>query len=380
MVFLCILWYITFKTGGMLMHASGIICEYNPFHYGHRYHIEKAKEASACEVLVCVMSGNFVQRGEPAIIDKWERARVALSQGVDLILELPIAYATQSAIPFAQGAVDILHIANVQEIVFGSETNDLETLKKLAAIDSNSYRDLMKDGLSCAKAYEIIYGKCNPNDILGINYIKAMTPYKITPLCIQRTNAYHDVQLTDTFASASALRAAIAAHEDITKYTPMTNLEHPRTLEQDYPYIQRLLLSLSNEYLQTIFLMDEGIEQHLKIQAAKCNDLASFLQAATSKRYPTSRIRRCLLHLMLQTQKKDIDTLPKPSFLRVLGFNSIGQSYLKELKQNDITIASRINQVPLPYRTMEIKAAQMYGRNEDRKRLVEKELQAPIRL
>lgn len=362
------------------MHATGIICEYNPFHYGHAYHIKKAREATGCEVIVCAMSGNFVQRGEPAIIDKWERTKTALQHGVDLVIELPFAFATQSAEPFAQGGVDILRLAGVKEIVFGSETNDLETLKKLAAIDSASYRDLMKDGLSCARAYEMIYGKCNPNDMLGINYIKAMKPYDITPICIQRTNRYNDETLSDGFASASALRHGLAKQEDVSAYTPMCLSYELRTLAQDYPYLQRLLLTLPADYLQTIFLMDEGLQHHLKAQAARCDDLSSFLSACTSKRYPTSRIRRCLLHLLLQTQKADIDTLPPISYLRVLGFTATGRRYLKELKEKEVMIASRINQVPLPYRRMELKAAQMYGRGDHRKSMVEKELQAPIRL
>lgn len=362
------------------MHATGIICEYNPFHYGHAYHIQKTREITSCEVIVCVMSGNFVQRGEPAIIDKWERTKAALAHGVDLVVELPVAYATQSALPFAQGAVELLHLAGVKEIVFGSESNDISTLKKLAAIDSSSYRDLMKDGLSCARAYEIIYGKCNPNDILGINYIKAMMPYAITPLCIQRTNRYHDEELREGFASASALRQAILQKEDISTYSPMKQIIAPRTLAQDYPYLQRLLLTLPKEYLKSILLMDEGLEQHLKIQAAKYDDLSPFLEACTSKRYSTSRIRRTLLQLLLQIRKEEVDNLPPLSYLRVLGFNTTGRSYLKELKQKEIPIASRINQIPYPYRTMELRAAQLYGLGEQRSQTLEKELQPPIHI
>lgn len=363
------------------MKATGIITEYNPFHNGHIHHIKEAKRITGCDVLVCVMSGNFVQRGEPAIIDKWTRTKYALQHGVDLVLELPFAYATQSASFFAKGSVETLALAQASSIVFGSETNDLRTLNKLAQLDTSSYRDLMEEGLSCAKAYEIIYGKMNPNDILGINYIQAMKPYGITPLCIQRTNAYHETELHSNIASASAIRQALIQNRDISAYTPMKiSQEQLHSLDQYYPYIQAMLLTQHPDDLQQLFLMDEGLQHQLKTQANKCDDIASFLQACTSKRYTTSRIRRTSLHLLHQTKKKEMDSLPPLQHIRVLGFNEAGRMYLKELKEQEIMIASRINQLPLSYRQMELKTAQVYGLTHNRKEAVEQELQPPIRL
>lgn len=364
------------------MKAAGIICEYNPFHNGHIHHIEQTRKITGCDVLVCVMSGNFVQRGEPAIIDKWERTRAALTHGVDLMIELPFAYATQSAAFFAQGAVKTLALADVKDIVFGSESNDLRTLGKLAHLDSSSYRDLMEDGLSAAKAYEIIYGKMNPNDILGINYIQAMEPYGITPHCIQRTNEYHDSSLNGHFASASALRMALMNKQKISAYSPMDVSGQPlHTLDEYYPFLQGQLLTLSQEYLNTLFMMDEGMENQLKVHAEKYDKFEDFLQASISKRYSASRIRRTLIHLLHHTTKTDINTLPALAHIRILGFNQKGREYLKELKQHqDLLIASRISQLPLPYRKMELKAAQVYGLSHRRQEQVEKELQPPLRL
>lgn len=364
------------------MLAAGIICEYNPFHYGHAYHIQKSRECTKCDVLVAVMSGNFVQRGEPAIIDKWERTRVALQHGVDLVLELPFAYATQSATQFAQGSVSTLALAEVSHIVFGSESNDLPTLVKFAHLDTSSYRDFMAGGLSTAQAYEILYGKMNPNDILGINYIQAMEQYGMIPHTIQRTNAYHETSLKDTFASATALRYALLHEEDVSAYTPMQfHKQTFSTLSAYYPHLQLQLLTLSLDYLKTLFLMDEGLENQLKSNAGKYDTFEDFLQASISKRYSASRIRRTLIHLLHHTLKSDIDTLPELSHIRILGFNACGRNYLKELRKKEtLQIATRISQIPYPYRKMELKSAQVYGTLAQRKEQVELELQPPIRI
>lgn len=363
------------------MHITGIICEYNPFHNGHRYHIEQTRKVTGCDVLICVMSGNFVQRGEPAIIDKWARTKAALEHHVDLVVELPFAYATQSAANFALGAVHTLHVAKVADIVFGSEINDVDMLSKLAHLDTSKYQDLMQEGLSPSKAYEMIYGAMNANDILGINYIKAMDAYDIRPYTIRRTNDYHDTSITSPIASATAIRQAVLAKEDVHHATCMAKqLDDTHTLAHYYPYLQYLLLSQSPIYLRTLFLMDEGIEQHLIKQARMYDDFASFLHGATCRRYSASRIRRTLLHLLHQTTKQEIDALPLPSHIRVLGFNDVGKQYLKQLKQDDVMIASRFNQIPLAYRNMEMKAAQIYGLLDQRKEMVEKEMQPPVYL
>lgn len=362
------------------MKAAGIICEYNPFHNGHIYHIQQTKAITGCDVLICVMSGNFVQRGEPAIVDKRKRCYAALTHGVDLVLELPFPFATQSAAFFAKGAVRTLALAQVSNIVFGSESNDLYALSKLADLELNQFSDLTKEGMSSAKAYEILYGRQQPNDILAINYIREMKQYGITPKCIKRTNDYHDASLGSEFASATALRNALLQDKDLSRYTPMQiRKDEIHTLDEYYPYLQGLLFSLPREYLASLLLMDEGIEQHFIIHAKQCSTMAEFLAAATTKRYSTSRIRRTLIQLLHQVTKQSIDSLPPLTHLRVLGFNETGRSYLKLLKQQEnITIASRINQIPLPYRKLELTSAHMYGLLHPKQKLSEKELQPPL--
>lgn len=362
------------------MKAAGIICEYNPFHNGHIYHIQQTRKITDCDTLVCVMSGNFVQRGEPAIIDKHQRCFAALHHGVDLVLELPFPYATQSAAYFAKGAIQTLSLACVSDIVFGSESNDINALSKLAELQLEQFNDLTKEGLSSAKAYEILYGKQQPNDILAINYLREMKPFGITPYCIKRTNSYHEETLSEQHASATALRHAIINHKDISEYTPMNiSPDDIHTLDEYYTYLQGLLISLPKPYLQSLLLMDEGIEQHFIIHAKKCKTMSEFLKATTTNRYTTSRIRRTLIHLLHQTSKQSIDSLSPLSHIRVLGFNETGRKYLKQLKQNEkLTIASRINQVPLPYRELELKSAHIYGLYHPKQKLIEKELEPPL--
>jgi len=364
------------------MKAAGIVCEYNPFHNGHCYHIKKTREITRCDVLVCVMSGNFVQRGEPAIFDKRSRTKAALSHDVDLVLELPFPFVMQSAAGFAEGAISSLALANVKDIVFGSESNDITALIKLAHLNAIDYRDRMKDGLSPAKACEIVYGKQHPNDILGMNYIKAMEPYGIIPHTIKRANDYHKTKLSGGLASASALRNALFKNEDICAYTPMhTDDQEMHTLDEYYPYIQGLLLSTSPAYLHTLFMMDEGMEHQLRKNANQCDNMTDFLTASTCRRYTTSRIRRTLIHLLHQTTKQEMNTLPPLNHIRILGFNATGQAYLKELKQKStVQIASRINQIPLTYRKMELKTAHIYGLMHNRKETLKQEMQPPVRL
>lgn len=364
------------------MKAAGIICEYNPFHNGHIYHIEKTRALTGCDVVICVMSGNFVQRGEPAIIDKRLRCKAALEHGVDIVIELPFFYAMQSAEQFASGSVQTLALAQVKDIVFGSESNNLTMLNTLAQRTSMDYRTWMNNGCSSAQAHEAADGKLESNDILGWNYLKALKPYPIRAHCIQRTNLYHDTSLNQPFASAQALRKELLSGNDVSSYTPMTfSSAAYHHLDDYYPYLRMLLLTFSSNDLRSLFMMDEGIEQLLKAKAVKCDTLDSFLQATTSKRYSTSRIRRTLIHLLHHTTKQQINTLPPLHHIRILGLNEMGKVYLKTLrKNNDVSVAVRFRQLPLIEQEILLKSAQLYGWPHNIKEAVAQELLPPVQI
>ena len=349
------------------MKVTGIIVEYNPFHNGHIYHIQQARSITDCDVLVAVCSGNFVQRGQPAVIDKWERAKAAVANGVDLVIELPFPFALQSATYFGANAVRLLAMAKADSIVFGSETNNLEELKEISEMSFNidNFRENMKAGYSYPASYGFMADSYGPNDILAISYLRALQNYPdITPYSIKRTNEYDNPELTGTISSAMAIRNALAQGKDISSYTVMADTlnTYPEvTMEKLYPYIRTLLLTTPLSQLREIFLMDEGIENHLVKQANSCRDYASFINNATTKRYTTSRIQRTLCHLLVQNTRSFIINLPEYDHLRPLAYNRTGQAYLKHLQEQGVKIVNHFSQIIKPYRELEYKAAVVYS-------------------
>ena len=368
------------------MKITGIVTEYNPFHNGHLHHIEEARRLSGCDLLIAIMSGPFVQRGEPAIVDKWKRTQAALDHGVDIVIELPYIACTQSASRFASAAVKLLHLAGCDTLVFGSETNDLETLKTIAElpIRVDNLKEAMKTGISYPKASGQLQGAFDPNDILAIAYLKALQDYPMTPVSIQRTNAYHGLETDSPIASATALRKALFAGESVENMTPMAEVLAQSELnrwEPFYPLLRHLLLTLAPQELEKIFLMDEGLEHHLAAQAALADTFEDFMQKAISRRYTRSRIQRTLTHLLTHTTKEEVKNLPPMHTLRLLGFNDKGRSYLKRLKDQPVKVASRFNQLNAAYRAMEYRATLAYAASLsalERKRLLQREIEGPI--
>lgn len=364
------------------MNICGIVTEYNPFHNGHIYHIKKAREVSSCDVLVAVMSGNFVQRGECAITDKWTRAKTAIESGCDLVIELPYPFVVQRSDIFAKEAVHLLELAGVDTIVFGSETSDMKRLEKLADTPFQEYMKHKQNGLSTVKTLEKVHGEVKSNDILGMAYIRAIKNTNIKAIAIQRTNGYHDEDISKKISSATAIRKAVKKGTSIAHTTPMQeDLHDPIFMEQYYPYLQTLLLTTPKEELNKRFLVDEGIENLFIKQAKLHMDWESFIQSCISQRYPRSSIQRSLLHILTQTNKEDIDTLPPCQFLRVLAFNDVGRSHLKHLKQQEISIISKFHQIPQEYQKFFLNTTYAYATAlplHQRKEMMDSELQSPL--
>lgn len=370
------------------MKITGIVIEYNPFHYGHHHHIKEAIAKTNPDVVVGVMSGHFVQRGEMAITDKWQRTQVALEHGVDLVLELPTLYALQSAQEFANGALAILDKALVNDLVFGSESNDLATIKEIAElpINANHLKEAMKLGHSYPKALSLVAGEYYPNDILGIAYAKAALNTNITLHSILRTNQYHSEDLDDTFASATALRQALKNKQDVSGLTPMTNLSTAAFLpswEAYYPLLKYKLLSTPKEHLQEILLVSEGIENHLVNMASQHTNFKDFINASTSRRYSKARIQRICAHILLNTKKEFALNYPKEPSLRVLGFNQQGLKALQLYKEKEIKVATRFNQLPKMVREYEHRVTSIYAlpfNTSTQTSLIAREVGPPIML
>ena len=366
--------------------TAGIIAEYNPLHNGHIYHIQKTREITGCEVIVACMSGNFVQRGEPAIIDKWTRAAAAVKAGVNLVIELPSPFVLQSATQFGFNAVRLLSMAGADCLCFGSETNNLEELKDIASMSFNvdNFRENMKKGYSYPASYGFMADSYGPNDILAISYLKALQQFpQIEPFSIKRTSGYHDDSLEVENASAKAIRKALFEGHNISEHTPLADVlyDYPSpSWEKLYPFLRTVLLTTPRDELQEIFLMDEGIEKHLIKQAQQYDDFESFANAAITRRYTRSRIQRTLCHLLIHNRKTDMKDLPHLDRIRPLAYDDIGRQYMRQLQDEGIIVVNHFTQNIRQYREIEYRLAVLYGTMMDpvhHRQIIRKEITGP---
>ena len=338
------------------MKALGIVAEYNPFHNGHKYHIEKSKEVSACSHVVCVMSGSFVQRGEFAIFNKWERAKSALLNGADLVIELPCYYVLQSAENFAYGAVRVLNsLGIVDSMSFGSETDNLEKLSEISKIVNgndkvynDAFKNAIQSGLSYPVARSIALKKrsnsefdkeiLSPNNLLGIYYLNALSKLgsNIKPYCIKRHKTLHNLQeQNENFATASHIRNLIKEKNNYDDFIPSLNgYESTFFAENISDYILGVLRYMPID--DNVIGFEVGMANYIKECAKSSSSLEEFYGKCATKRYTKSRIKRAVLASMIgMNEKKNMD------YIRVLGFNKNGAKLLKEIKdksQLDIVV------------------------------------------
>jgi predicted nucleotidyltransferase len=332
------------------MKAVGIICEYNPFHNGHLYHLNETKKMFKDHAIVLVLGGHFLQRGEPSIINKWDKTKIALFYGVDLVVELPYAFATQSADLFAKGAVTILNHLKVDNIVFGSESNDIDLLTKMAKIqlEHKDYDDIVKSNLdkgfnyatSTAKALESILDSTvsKPNDILGVTYIRELLKFnsKIIPNTIKRTNDYHSLELKDDIVSATSIRNALKNKEEIVKFVPKVTYDYLQNdlhfIDDYFPFLKYQIITNINN-LNKFHTVEEGIENRIKKEILNSISTDDLIHKIKTKRYTYSKIRRMLTHIMCNFTKEDALELTNIEFIRVLGFSNKGKEYLNSIRK-----------------------------------------------
>ncbi len=345
----------------------GIIAEYNPFHNGHLYHLEKAKKDTGSNYTVAIMSGNFTQRGSTSLMDKWSKAEAAIHCGVDLVIELPVLYAISSAENFAEGAIKILDSLKVVDYIsFGAETSDIDILDKCADVlyrEPREYKTLLshelKKGLSFPKAREnalMMYLNnirkfanvlSSPNNILGIEYLKALKKLKskIQPYSIARYEVgYNDLSYTGNMASSTAIRNIIKNNgfNTLANLMPapsyatlIQNLKAGHIIpdisvfEKEIIYILRKMTTAEIAELPDV---SEGLEFAIKNVANSCNTVVEFLNIIKSKRYTTTRLQRILLYALLGITKKDIAVSKKiQPYIRVLGLNKKGKFLISEI-------------------------------------------------
>ncbi|MFY9174764.1 MAG: nucleotidyltransferase [Peptococcia bacterium] len=355
------------------MTVTGIIAEYNPFHNGHLFHLQETKRLLPESPVIAVMSGHFLQRGEPALLNKWARAEMAILQGVDLVLELPVLYSCRSAYWFARGGLEILKATGVvSHFSFGVENDDLSALTQAASIlaqeESSFKQDLqeyLNQGLSFPKARAEALQKntqlpqnlwSKPNNVLALTYLQVNEELQLDLIAVpikRRGSGYNEKSLrANENPSASAIRAILTNSPDrdfsetlhnLEPYLPSTSIE---IIEREYksgqcpvhfesltPQILTLLRRSSPEELQHIIEVTEGLENRLYESAFMATNLADYLSLVKTKRFTYSRLQRFLIHLLLNYRKTNETLLHKgPPYLRVLGFNATGQKVLKEIK------------------------------------------------
>ena len=350
------------------MKACGIIAEYNPFHKGHHYQIEQIRKQTDADVVVVTMSGNFVQRGEPAIENKWHRAKMALENGADLILELPTLSSTQATDWFAAGGVGILHAAKCQEIAFGVEDIRIDyqvAFKEWITVQTRIKEDVTNDemkSLTYASRLTLIakenFGEDSslyrlmqqPNQQLGFAYVKEILSgnLPINFLTIERMgNGHSDEKIQDEqFASGTALRKQLLKSErnnqlysQLAYLEEVSSREYRNHWEQYWLLLKYQLQRSSVEELRMIYQMDEGIEYRFKRIFPQANSFHDFIQLLKNKRWTWARLQRLCLYVLLGITKKQMEkhfeSIRKPKEVTVLGFSGMGRKYLKKLREEE---------------------------------------------
>ena len=323
------------------MNIIGIIAEYNPFHNGHVYQIKRIRELYPNSLIIVVLNGNFTQRGDVSIINKWDKTKIILEHNVDLVVELPIFYGINNADIFAKGALEILNDLKIDTLVFGTERDNINELINVAKLkNTNEYKLLLKENLDKGysypkSSYDAIETLSNikistPNDILALSYIEEIinNNYNMKPISIKRTNDYHSNELND-IASASAIRKAIKNNIDISKTVPNETLKYINNICID-DYFDLLKYKIISTNDLTIYHdVKEGIDIRIKKYIYEVNTLEELINKVKTKRFTYNRIKRILLYILLDIKKDENIT----NYIRLLGFNENGSNYLNKIKK-----------------------------------------------
>lgn len=383
------------------MLVAGVITEYNPLHNGHLYQLDQIRRTLSPDILIAVMSGDFMQRGEPSIVSKWDRTQMALCAGVDLVLELPYIFAVGRADIFARGAVSVLNQIGATHLVFGSEAGRMEPfMETIQLIEQNrdSYRtelmNALKQGISYPNAHAAAYRRLaerspstslvdltQPNNSLGYQYISAIRHCgsRMVPVTIRRKEAGHsepDFSEGGRIASATSIRTHLLNEKswDTTAdkippftYSILKSNSAQNTLvdwETFFPFLKYRLISSTSEQLAEIYEAEEGIENRLLSCIGGSDHFRDFISAVKTKRYTWSRLQRLCVHILTHTRKieaRDQAASGEAAFLRLLGMNLKGQHYLNmKRKELQIPLISKIRQHRLPVLDLDLKAAGVY--------------------
>lgn len=371
------------------MNIIGLITEYNPFHNGHKYQIDKIKKMYPDSIIITVTSSHFTQRGEISLIDKWSKTKISLSMGIDMVIELPFIFSTQSADTFAHASITILNALKIDTLVFGSETNDVELFKTLASIqlnnnDFNNHVQFFLDkGYNYPTSLSNALKKLNndtvikPNDILALSYTKEVLLQNpsINIVSIQRTNNYHDISSNDEIVSASNIRTKLMNNEDVSKLVPSITYEYIKDLKPSNEKLFELLKYkiISDNDLSKYLTVDEGIENRLLNNVLESNSLDEFISKIKTKRYTYNKLNRMFIHILIGLTKEEKKVYNSPSYIRILGMNKKAQEYLSSIKKDiNLPIISKFLKDNKELQ-IELKATCIYSLLVNKPELIEQE-------
>lgn len=333
------------------MNIIGIIAEYNPLHLGHIYQINKIKEQFPNSIIIVITNSTFTERGEIAILNKWDKTKLCLDNNIDIVVELPFAFSTQSADIFASKALEILNYLKIDTLAFGSESNNIDKIEKIVNTQLNNknydlkVKDYLKQGenypTAMSKSLKDILGYTitEPNDLLAISYLKEIKKnnYQIKPFSIKRIGNYHETEINNSIISASLIRNLYLTNKEITPYIPKNTekyLYKNLSNESYFPYLKYKVISSKD--LSIYQTVEEGIENRIKKVIYNSNSWEELVQNIKTKRYTYNKINRMLIHILTSFTKKEANNL-KIDYIRILGFNLKGQKYLNNIKK-DISI------------------------------------------
>ena len=328
------------------MEIIGIVAEYNPFHNGHLYQIKKIKEKYPDSILVAVVSSTFTQRGTVSILNKWTKTKIALDNHIDIVIELPFVYATQSSDIFAKGAVALLNKLKVTRIIFGTERDNLNELSLSADIQLNNkeYHKLVKLYLSKGlnyptatnKALEDLTGQVvtTPNDLLALSYIKEIKSnnYQIKYENIKRTSSYHGTEINNNITSASNIRKLYQENKDIDNLIPYSKEQLYKVDMNKFLPLLKYQIFLNQDNLNKYQTVDEGIEGRIIKYITKSSTYEELINNIKTKRYTYNKISRMLLHILISFTKEEAQNI-NIDYIRLLGFSPNGKNYLNKIKK-----------------------------------------------
>ena len=331
------------------MKIIGIVAEYNPFHNGHKYQIDKIKEKYKDSLIVVCMSSTFTQRGNISILNKWDKTKIALNNGVDIVIELPYLYSTQGSDIFAKYSIKLLNELKIDTLCFGSESNNIDDIVNNAKIQVYNkdfdikVKEYLDNGINYPTALNNALKELNgttintPNDLLALSYIKEILKnnYNIELLNIKRTNDYHDLLSNDEIISASNIRNKLLNNIDIKKYVPIDTYNILKNKKIDTKYFEYLKYKIiSEDTLEKYLDVDEGLNKRIKDSINKSNDIEELIQNIKTKRYTYNKISRMLNHILCSLTKEENKSIKDLEYIRILGFNNKGQKYLNSIKKD----------------------------------------------